>query len=181
MAGRHRKPSSRHHRGRHRQPPPPTRWIAPTLATVAVLAAGGVSAYSALTGGGDDSGPPAAASPAAPASTTPASAEPTPMVSPSAVPTPSGTGTAAHRTTHSRPAPALRLATVGGVSWVEVSRPGGHVAFSGLLRHGHVLTYRQGPLLVTVGNAGAVKAVRHGHADGRLGRPGQVVRFTVRG
>jgi hypothetical protein len=33
---------------------------------------------------------------------------------------------------------------------------------------------------VTVGNAGAVRAFRHGHGDGRLGRPGQVVRFTVR-
>jgi hypothetical protein len=82
-------------------------------------------------------------------------------------------------TGRAHPAPALRLVVVRGVSWVEVTRPTGHVAYSGLLRHGHDLVYRQGPVNVTVGNAGAVRVVRHGHGDGRLGRPGQVVRFTV--
>src|SRR4051812_19905976 len=181
MAGRHRKPSPRHHRGRHRRPTPPTRWIAPTLATVAVLAAGGVSAYSALSGGGGSAGPPAASISSTPGLT---SNPPTPPPSPAAAhPTPAARTpppAPAGRPQHTRPAPALRLVSVGGVSWVEVTRAGGHVAFSGLLRRGHHLVYPHGPLAVTVGNAGAVHAVRYGHADGRLGRPGQVVRFTVR-
>ena len=178
MAGRHRKPPSRKHRGRHRQPPSNARWIAPTLATLAVLADGGVSAYAALTG--DSSPSPPAAVPTALATT---SSSPSPTA---ATPTPTPThpanalGQPAAR--HHRPPPkppALALKVDGHVSWVEVTRPTGHVAFSGLLRHGHELTYRNGPLHVVVGDAGAVRLDRHGHRRSPLGKPGQVVVLNV--
>lgn len=176
MAGRHRKPPSRHHRGRHRQPPSNARWIAPTLATLAVLAAGGLSAYTALNGG--DSGTPAAGAPttAAPVATSTATA----TAPASASPTPASTPTAVDHPTrgHVEPA-AVRLVVTGHVSWVEVTRANGHVAFSGLLRHGHRLVYPTGPVRIVVGDAGAVRLDRHGHRHAPLGRPGQVVRLTV--
>lgn len=180
MAGRHRKPPSRHHRGRHRQPTSNARWIAPTLATVAVLAAGGISAYAALNGG--SAAGPAAAPPSAVATTTSASA--TPITSPpSATPTPTDSRprpAPVPRSSPRQPAPALQLVVTGQVSWVEVTRADGRVLFSGLLRHGHRLAYRSGPLHVVVGDAGAVRLDRHGRSRAPLGRPGQVVRLTVR-
>jgi hypothetical protein len=179
MAGRHRKPPSRHHRGRHRQPPSSGRWIAPTLATLAVLAAGGVSAYSALNGGGGSapdhfavsSSPTTLATTIRPVTAGPATS------APSVAPTPKA---ASHPTPARGKSAALRLVVTGRVSWVEVIRPTGHVVFSGLLRHGHALTYRHGPVHVVVGDAGAVRLDRNGHRRAPLGKAGQVVRFTVR-
>jgi hypothetical protein len=176
MAGRHRKPPSRHHRGRHRQPTSNGRWIAPTLATVAVLAAGGVSAYSALNGSGSAPNHPAIGSSPTPTTTTPPVASPA-TTAPSAAPTPTAVDKPPRG--HVEPA-AVRLVVTGHVSWVEVTRPSGHVAFSGLLRHGHRLVYSTGPVHVVVGDAGAVRLDRHGHRHAPLGKPGQVVRFTVR-
>ena len=178
MAGRHRKPPSRHHRGRHRQPPSNARWIAPTLATVAVLAAGGLSAYTALHG--SDAGTPTASAPTAAAtSATASSAAPTAATSPSAKPSPGPTSTADDQPNEVHAQPALRIVVTGRVSWVEVTRGNGHVVFSGLLRHGHRLVYGAGPLHVVVGDAGAVRVDRHGHPHAPLGRPGQVVRFNA--
>jgi hypothetical protein len=72
------------------------------------------------------------------------------------------------------------MAITGSVSWIEVKRPSGRVLVSGMVRHGHRLTYRHGPLDVVIGNAGAVQLTKHGHTA-RAGRPGQVVRFTLKG
>jgi hypothetical protein len=77
-----------------------------------------------------------------------------------------------------RPSYALKLAVSGSVSWIEVRRPGGKVLVSGLVRHGHHLTYRHGPLSVVIGNAAAVLVTRHGHTS-RAGRPGEVVTLHV--
>jgi hypothetical protein len=168
MSGRHRKPPTRVP-GRHRKPPGPSRWLAPGLVAVALLGAGGVGAHAALSDSGSGSNQ---AMPAI----LPTSASPSPgavpAVSPASTPTPSAPP--AKR----RPAPALRLAITGSVSWIEVRRPTGRVLVSGLIRHGHRLTYRHGPLDVVIGNAGAVQVTRHG-ATHRAGRPGEVVTLSV--
>jgi hypothetical protein len=59
--------------------------------------------------------------------------------------------------------------------------PRGQVLIAAIVRHGHTLTYRQRPLAVTLGDAGAVRLVLHHHAQAHAaGRRGQVLRFTVR-
>ena len=70
------------------------------------------------------------------------------------------------------------MVITGSVSWIEVKRPSGHVLVSGLVRHGHHLTYRRGPLDVVIGNAGAVTVSRHG-VTRKAGRLGEVVRFRL--
>jgi len=75
--------------------------------------------------------------------------------------------------------PAFVLTVTGRVSWVEVSRPGGRVLAGGLWRHGRHLVVRRGPLRVVIGDASAVRVVRHGHRM-RPGRPGAVRRLAVR-
>ena len=70
------------------------------------------------------------------------------------------------------------MVITGSVSWIEVKRPSGRVLVSGMVRHGHHLTYAHGPLDVVIGNAGAVQLTRHGHTA-RAGKPGEVVRFSV--
>jgi hypothetical protein len=65
------------------------------------------------------------------------------------------------------------------VSWVQVTR-GARVLFQGMLRHGHRLSYRHGPLQVTLGDAGAVRLQRGNAVSNPAGRPGQVLRFSVR-
>jgi hypothetical protein len=72
----------------------------------------------------------------------------------------------------------LKLAVSGSVSWIEVRRPGGKVLVSGLVRHGHHLTYSHGPLSVVIGNAGAVHVTRAGSTR-KAGRPGEVVHLTL--
>lgn len=72
------------------------------------------------------------------------------------------------------------MVITGSVSWIEVKRPSGRVLVSGLVRHGHHLTYRRGPLDVVIGNAGAVRLTRHGQTS-RAGKRGEVVRFSVTG
>jgi hypothetical protein len=52
------------------------------------------------------------------------------------------------------------------------------VLVSGMVRHGHRLSYAHGPLRVVIGNAGAVQVTRHGKSH-RAGHPGQVVNLTV--
>jgi hypothetical protein len=70
------------------------------------------------------------------------------------------------------------MVITGSVSWIEVKRPGGRVLVSGLVRHGHGLTYTHGPLDVVIGNAGAVQLTKHGHTS-RAGKLGEVVRFRL--
>jgi len=70
---------------------------------------------------------------------------------------------------------------VGRVSWVSVVGPRGQVLYAGLLRRGRTLSYRQRPLTVTLGDAGAVRLVLHHHVHAHAGRRGQVLRFSVRG
>jgi len=70
------------------------------------------------------------------------------------------------------------MVITGSVSWIEVKRPSGRILVSGLVRHGHRLTYDHGPLNVVIGNAGAVQLSRHGRTA-RAGKLGEVVRFTV--
>jgi hypothetical protein len=60
------------------------------------------------------------------------------------------------------------------VSWVEVTRPGGKVLYSGLLRHGREVVVRRGPASAVIGDAGAVRLSRHGHVTNPAGRPGEV-------
>jgi len=72
----------------------------------------------------------------------------------------------------------LKLAITGSVSVIEVRRPGGKVLVSGLVRHGHKLTYRHGPLSVVIGNAAAVRITRAG-ASHRAGKAGEVVKLNV--
>jgi hypothetical protein len=91
-----------------------------------------------------------------------------PAATPSSVPTP-----VAHRRQV-----ALKLSVTGSVSWIEVRRPSGHVLVSGMVRHGHHLTYRHGPLSVVIGNAAAVTVTRDG-ATRKAGHPGEVVTLRV--
>jgi len=169
MAGRHRKPAVR---GRHRRPTSHGRYLATGVAAVAVLGIGGVGAHAALSGG--SGGSPPAAAPAG-TSTTPAATLP-PVGTPP--PTPVATSSS-HVPSAKSPSVALALTVTGQVSWVEVTRPNGHVLVSGLIRHDRRLAFRHGRLRVTIGDAGAVRLVRHGHVHAPAGRPGQVLRFTV--
>jgi hypothetical protein len=167
MAGRHRRPRTRQP-GRHRAEQHRQAWVAPAVVSVVVLAAGSVTAYAALYGTGGSDSP-----------------QPVPAVTrltvvPTVSPTPTPTRATAAPTQRERPAPALALRISGPVSWVQVNRPDGHVLVSGLVHHGRTLVWRHGPLVVTVGNAGAVRADRHGHGYRTLGAPGQIARFTVR-
>jgi hypothetical protein len=70
------------------------------------------------------------------------------------------------------------MVITGSVSWIEVKRPSGRVLVSGMVRHGHHLTYTRGPLDVVIGNGGAVQLTRHGKTR-KAGRPGQVVTLRV--
>ena len=174
MSGRHRKPRS-HAGGRHRRPPGPAHWLAPGLVVVALLGAGGVGAHAALSdshSGTQSQVPPTTPQSLPPEVRTAPTSTPTPTPTPSATPSAAATHPAQH------PTVALRLVITGSVSWIDVRRPNGHVLVSGLVRHGHRLTYTHGPLTVVIGNAGAVQLTRHGTTH-KAGRPGEVVRFTV--
>jgi hypothetical protein len=169
MSGRHRKPHPRVP-GRHRKAPGPSRFLAPGLVVVALLGAGGVGAHAALSNSGSDSTPMPA--------TLPQNASPSSGAVPAVSPAPTAVSTpSAQPAVHRRPV-ALRLVITGSVSWIEVRRPTGRVLVSGLIRHGHRLTYRHGPLDVVIGNAAAVQVTRHG-ATHRAGRPGEVVTLSV--
>lgn len=183
MSGRHRKPHNRAP-GRHRRPPGPARWLAPGLVAVALLGAGGVGAHAALSDSGSDSHgtllptttmtlTPTATPTDAPGVAPSSAPSPAPSAAPSSSQAPSPAPQRAH---HS--AVFLRLAVTGSVSWIDVRRPDGHVLVSGMVRHGHRLTYRHGPLEVVIGNAGAVLLTRHGHTT-RAGKPGEVLTFTA--
>ena len=176
MAGRHRRTTTGRPVGRHRQPPPPTSWIVPSLATVAVLAAGGVSAFAAFGGGSEVHRQPPLVVSGSTTTTLPA-AVPTARPAPtSAGPAPAPVGaTRAHHHPD-----ALVIRATDGVSWVQVRRVDGRVRFEGMLRPGHALRYRSGPVQVVIGNAGAVRLVRHGHVRDPAGRSGQVLRFRVK-
>jgi hypothetical protein len=93
-------------------------------------------------------------------------------------PTATPVGPAVHLSVAANPH-LLSLTTVGRVSWVKVVGPHGRVLFLGMLRHGKTLRYTARPLLITLGDAGAVR-VQHGatiypHA----GHHGQVKTFHV--
>jgi hypothetical protein len=94
------------------------------------------------------------ASPELTATSAPTTATPAPTPSTSVEPKPT------------RPAPALAIHVIGRVSWVEVTRAGGRVLYSGLLRHGREVVVRQGPATAVVGDAGAVRLSRHGRVAG---------------
>ena len=79
-----------------------------------------------------------------------------------------------------RPTPDFAITVTGRASWVEVIGPRGHVLVAAILRHGRTLTYRQRPLVVTIGDAGAVRLVLHHHAHAPAGKRGAVLRFTYR-
>jgi hypothetical protein len=169
MSGRHRKSATRRGSGRHRRAPAHAPWIAPALVSLLVLGAGGITAYAALTARTSDG-------PARPAPIADAAGPTAPAPAPS-LPTPT-----AHRPppTTRQPEPALALTITGRVSWIEVTRTNGRALFSGLLRHGRRLVYPTGGLRLVIGNAGAVRLVRHGRVTAPAGRPGQVVRTFVR-
>ena len=140
---------------------------------VALLGAGGVGTHAALSNSGSSAPTGMPKSYPDTGSLAP-SASPVPTTSPR--PTPSATAP-----THHAAAAALRLTITGSVSWIEVRRASGRVLVSGMVRHGHHLTYAHGPLDVVIGNAGAVQLSRDGHSPHRAGKLGEVVRFSVRG
>lgn len=138
----------------------------PSLAVAAVLGIGGVGAGAALGGGGHHSTPLPRTVPTLVVTSSPT---PTPAVSTPAAPAPAAAVQ-----------PDFAVTVVGRVSWVGVVGPHGRVLYAGLLRHGRTLTYRQRPLTVTLGDAGAVRLVLRHRTHAHAGRPGQVLRFTVR-
>jgi hypothetical protein len=141
--------------------------VLPSLAVAAVLGIGGVGAGAALGGGGHHSTPLPRTVPTLSVRSSPT---PTPVVStPAAAP---ARAAAAQ--------PDFAVTVVGRVSWVSVVGPHARVLYAGLLRHGRTLTYPQRPLTVTLGDAGAVRLVLHHRTQTHAGRPGQVLRFTVR-
>jgi hypothetical protein len=171
MAGRHRKPPTKGAHGRHRRQPPRRRLVAPALGSVLLLGAGGIAAAAAITGGNGPGVRPVTtptASPELTATSAPTTATPAPTPSTSVEPKPT------------RPAPALAIHVIGRVSWVEVTRAGGRVLYSGLLRHGREVVVRQGPATAVVGDAGAVRLSRHGRVADPAGRPGEVRVVSVR-
>jgi hypothetical protein len=162
---------------RHRRPPRRGHVVVPTLAAAAILGIGGVGASAALSGGGGHSTDtarvvhphlPAPAPAAAAAPSTAATTSPTATTSPAAA-------------RSARPLPDFAITVTGRLCWVQVVGPRGHVLIAAIVRHGRTLTYRQRPLVVTLGDAGAVRLVLHHHAQTRpAGRRGEVLRFTVR-
>jgi hypothetical protein len=145
--------------------------VLPTLAAAAILGAGGVGASAALSGGGGDH--PSGVRPSLPIATSVPSPTPARGVTPSATPSVSS----------SRPAatvPDFALTVTGRVSWVQVIGPRGRVLIAAIVRHGRTLTYKQRPLIVTLGDAGAVRLVLHHHAHAPAGKRGAVLRFTYR-
>jgi hypothetical protein len=155
---------------RHRKPPRRGHIVLPTLAAAAILGVGGVGASAALSGGGGGDHP-SASRPAAPIATSAPSTTPSnvaPAVAPAVVPT--------------RPpaVPDFAITVTGRVSWVEVIGPRGRVLIAANVRHGRTLVYRQRPLIVTIGDAGAVRLVLHHHAKAPAGKRGAVLRFTYR-
>ena len=146
----------------------------PSLAVAAVLGIGGVSAGAALgVGSGGSGGHPTSnvlgrAAPSLRVTLSPpASASAAPTTAPAPARTPAAL-------------PDFALTVVGRVSWVTVAGPHGRVLYAGLLRHGRTVSYRQRPLTVTLGDAGAVRLVLHHRVHARAGRRGAVLRFTVR-
>lgn len=172
MAGRHRRVRSSAP-ARHRKPPRRGHIALPSLAAAAILGIGGVGASAALSGGGHPSATPPVASPAP--STPPATSSPT--VGPSTAPS----ATSASSSPAAAPAPDFAITVTGRVCWIQVVGPHGRVLLAAIVRHGHTVSYPQRPLLVTLGDAGAVRLVLRHHAQVHApGRPGEVLRFTVR-
>lgn len=76
--------------------------------------------------------------------------------------------------------PDFAITVTGRLCWIQVVGPRGHVLIAAIVRHGRTLTYKQRPLAVTLGDAGAVRLVLHHHVHARAGKRGQVLRFTYR-
>jgi Domain of unknown function (DUF4115) len=167
VAGRHRRVRSSAS-ARHRKPPRRGHIVLPTLAAAAILGAGGVGASAALSGGGSADHP-AATRPAGPIATLAPSTTPTGGATPTVAPAP-----------RPAPVPDFAITVTGRVSWVQVIGPHGRVLIAAIVRHGRTLTYSQRPLVVTLGDAGAVRLVVHHHVKAPAGRRGAVLRLTVR-
>lgn len=167
MAGRHRRVRS----GappRHRKPPRRGHVAVPSLAAAAILGIGGVGASAALSSGGGHS----AARPTLPRPVVTASSQP---------PAPAASRPATPPAPAARPLPDFAIRVTGRACWVEVTGPRGHVLIAAIVRHGRTVSFGARPLAVTLGDAGAVRLVLHHHAQAHApGRPGQVLRFTVR-
>lgn len=148
--------------------------VLPAIGTVVLLGAGGVAAAAAITGGGGGGAAPRVS---ATPSTSVTAVTTSPSASPSSTPTPTATTPPARP---HRPPPALAIRTTGAVSWLEVTRPGGRVIFSGMLRHGHAVVVRSGPAHAVIGDAGAVRLSRHGRVSEPAGRPHAVLVVDVR-
>jgi hypothetical protein len=165
MSGRHRRGAASR-RGRHRKPPAHQPWAVPAVAAVLVLGGTGTGfgVTAALSSGSQHD-----------------VHLPTMTLREAGFAPVRASGHSAAAARHDRtPSAALVVRTMRSVSWVQVRRPSGRVLFSGTLTRGHVLRYAHGPLEVTIGNAGAVRLVRHGKVTARAGRPGEVLRLRVR-
>ena len=83
-------------------------------------------------------------------------------------------------TSHPQVVPDFAITVTGRMSWVQVVGPRGRVLIAAIVRHGRTLTYKQRPLVVTLGDAGAVRLVLHHHTHSPAGKRGAVLRFTYR-
>ena len=133
-----------------------------------MLGIGGVGAATALTDHGGTT--PASVTALSPPSST-VSSSPSPVPAPSSAPAPRP-----HRT----PTVGFAVAVTARVSWVSVTLVNRRVLYAGLLRHGHMVTFRQRPIDVVIGDAGAVRLTLHGHLHAPAGHSGAVLRFRVR-
>jgi hypothetical protein len=154
--------------GRHRKPPARAHFVVPVVSAVGVLGIGGVSAAAALSGGSGDDG--VVMPRVVPTLVVPPVVSPSPTV----VAPPSSPAAAAHRAAPRRVFPGVTITAVSGVSWVQVVGPHGRVLYVGMLRRGHTVRFAQRPLVVTLGNAGAVRVVHGSSVIRRAGKPGEV-------
>lgn len=152
--------------------------LAALLVVVAALAVGlGVG----LTRGGDG--------PSAQVATTPAPSTPTPTTTPTPTPaasTPAATApstpapTPPTKAAGTPPPPPLLAFTVVKDSWIAVTDSKGDQLVARVWHSGEKASYDGPAFTVRTGNAGGVRFV----VDGKprpVGKPGQVVSFTVRG
>jgi Domain of unknown function (DUF4115) len=94
---------------------------------------------------------------------------------------PSPAAPAAHRAVTAHRLPDFAVRVTGRVAWIRVTTASGRELYAGMLRHGSQLAYNSSHLVVTVGNAGAVRLVLHHHLQPHVaGRPGQVLRLDYR-
>jgi hypothetical protein len=181
VSGRHRREpgaAGRHRHGVHRAAARRGHVVLPTLAVAALAGVGGLGASAALSTAPDHPATRLARVIDTPVPL-PLPFGSVPRPAPAVVPARQPAHPSAQPSTTVLPDFALRV--TGSVAWVRVVSGGGHVLYEGMLRAGRSLTFATRPLVVTVGNGGAVRLVLHHRLQAAAaGRSGQIVRFTYR-